>query len=134
MGAVRLGLDSPDAVASAAREMAASLARAIPGAVIDGPAVQETIRGDAEVIVGARRDPHFGAIVLVGLGGIAVEILKDVALAPAPVSAGRARAMLASLRAAPLLTGARGRPRSTSMPWPTRWSACRGSSRIWAPD
>ncbi|HEY3189232.1 MAG TPA: acetate--CoA ligase family protein, partial [Solirubrobacteraceae bacterium] len=110
VGAVRLGLDSPDAVASAARDMAASLPRAIPGAVIDGFAVQETIRGDAEVIVGARRDPHFGAIVLVGLGGIAVEILKDVALAPAPVSAGRARAMLASLRAAPLLTGARGRP------------------------
>jgi len=60
--------------------------------------------------VGARRDPHFGPVVMVGLGGIAVEILKDVALAPAPVSVERARAILAALRAAPLLTGARGRP------------------------
>ena len=48
---------------------------------------------------------------MVGLGGIAVEILKDVALAPAPVSAERARALIDSLRAAPLFTGARGRPR-----------------------
>jgi acetyl-CoA synthetase (ADP-forming) len=72
--------------------------------------VQETIAGDAEVIVGVRRDPHFGAVVLVGLGGIAVEILKDVALAPAPVDVPRARAMIESLRMAPLFHGARGRP------------------------
>jgi len=68
------------------------------------------VSGEAEVIVGARRDPHFGPVVLVGLGGIAVEILKDVAVAPAPLTLERARAMLDSLRAAPLLHGARGRP------------------------
>jgi acyl-CoA synthetase (NDP forming) len=62
------------------------------------------------VIVGARRDPHFGAVVMVGLGGLAVEILDDVALAPAPVSPERAGAMIAALRVAPLLAGARGRP------------------------
>jgi len=72
--------------------------------------IQETARGEAEVIVGARRDPQYGPVVVVGLGGIAVEILKDVALAPAPVSAERARAMLDSLVAAPLFKGARGRP------------------------
>jgi acyl-CoA synthetase (NDP forming) len=49
-------------------------------------------------------------VVIVGLGGIAVEILNDVVLAPAPVSPARARAMLAELRGAPLLNGARGRP------------------------
>ena len=76
---------------------------------LEGFSVQPMIHGEAEVIVGARRDPHFGAVVMVGLGGIAVEILKDVALAPAPVSTERARAMLAALRVAPLLTGARGR-------------------------
>ena len=59
--------------------------------------------------MGARRDPHFGAIVMVGLGGIAVEI-SDVALAPAPVSAERARAMLATPAPHRLLTGVRGRP------------------------
>ena len=68
------------------------------------------VAGEAEVIVGARRDAHFGPMVLVGLGGVAVEILKDVALAPGPVSPTRARAMIDSLAAAPLFRGARGRP------------------------
>ena len=48
---------------------------------LEGFSVQEMMRGEAEVIVGARRDPQFGPVVMVGLGGIAVEILKDVALA-----------------------------------------------------
>jgi acetyl-CoA synthetase (ADP-forming) len=90
--------------------MTAAVARAVPGARLEGFTVQATVRGEAEVIVGARRDPHFGALVLVGLGGIAVEILKDVALAPAPVSPVRARAMIDSLASAPLFRGARGRP------------------------
>lgn len=110
VGAVRLGLGSPAEVAAAARDMAAALARSAPGARIEGFLVQETVHGEAEAIVGARWDPQFGPVVLVGLGGIAVEILKDVALAPAPVSPARARLMLASLAAAPLFTGARGRP------------------------
>ena len=90
-------------VIDAATEMADRL-------VLEGFIVQPMVRGDAEVIVGVRRDTQFGPVVLVGLGGIAVEILKDVALAPAPVTAERARAMLDALRAAPLLHGARGRP------------------------
>ncbi len=110
VGGVRLGLASRAAVVAAAHEMAAAVARAVPDAAIEGFVVQETVAGEAEVIVGARRDPHFGAVVLVGLGGVAVEILKDVALAAAPVDAGRARAMLDSLRVAPLFHGARGRP------------------------
>jgi acyl-CoA synthetase (NDP forming) len=109
VGAVRLGLASPEAVVAAAREMAGALARTAPAARLEGYLVQETVQGEAEVIVGARRDPHFGPVVVAGLGGIAVEILKDVALAPAPLSPARARAMLDSLRAAPLFTGARGR-------------------------
>ena len=104
VGAVRLGLSSREAVDLAAREMASRLGP------LDGFTVQEMLASEAEVIVGARRDPQFGAVVLVGLGGIAVEILKDVALAPAPVSAARARALVDSLAAAPLLHGARGRP------------------------
>jgi acetyl-CoA synthetase (ADP-forming) len=104
VGAVRLALTSREAVERAAREMASRLGP------LDGFLLQESVAGEAEVIVGARRDPQFGPVVLVGLGGIAVEILKDVALAPAPVSAVRARALVASLAAAPLLHGARGRP------------------------
>ena len=110
VGAVRTGLGSAEAVTAAAREIAAALARSVPPARLEGFIVQETVSGEAEVIVGARRDPQFGPVVMVGLGGIAVEILKDVALASAPVSAERARAMLDSLAAAPLFTGARGRP------------------------
>ena len=54
--------------------------------------MQETVRGEAEVIVGIRRDEQFGPIVMVGLGGIAIEILNDVAVATAPVTAARVRA------------------------------------------
>jgi acetyl-CoA synthetase (ADP-forming) len=110
VGAVRLGLTSADAVATAAREMHDKLRAAGLDAGLEGFSVQPMIRGEAEVIVGARRDPHFGAVVMVGLGGLAVEILNDVALAPAPLSVERARALITSLRGAPLLSGARGRP------------------------
>ena len=109
VGAVRRGLATSAEVAAAARDMAAALARSVPEARLESYLVQETIDGEAEVIVGVRRDPQFGPVVMVGLGGIAVEILRDTALAPAPVGAGRARALLASLAAAPLLAGARGR-------------------------
>jgi acyl-CoA synthetase (NDP forming) len=110
VGAVRLDLATPGAVQAAAEAMARALSASAPDATLEGFSVQEMVRGEAEVIVGARRDPHFGPIVLVGLGGIAVEILKDMVVAPAPVSPARARAMLAALRMAPLLAGARGRP------------------------
>ena len=110
VGAVRLGLATPEAVLAAAQEMLDTLRAARLDAGLEGFSVQPMIRGELEVIVGARRDPHFGAVVLVGLGGITVEILRDVALAPAPVSPARAGALIASLRGAPLLTGARGRP------------------------
>jgi acyl-CoA synthetase (NDP forming) len=135
-GAVRLGLTSADAVATAARDMRDKLRAAGLDAGLEGFSVQPMIRGEAEVIVGARRDPHFGAVVMVGLGGLAVEILNDVALAPAPVSVERARALITSLRGAPLLSGARGRPPldvaavaeavARVSGWPPTWA--RGSS------
>lgn len=62
-----------------------------------------------EVIVGSQQDPRFGPVVLVGLGGVFTEVLADVAFALAPVSADTAKALLTSLRGAPLLMGARGR-------------------------
>jgi acyl-CoA synthetase (NDP forming) len=63
------------------------------------------------MIVGARWDPQFGALVLVGAGGVFVEVLKDTAVALAPLSPDRARELIRSLRIWPLLDGARGRPR-----------------------
>ena len=64
----------------------------------------------AEVIVGCRRDPRFGPLVLVGLGGLFAEVLRDVAVALAPAEPDELEALVRSLRGAALLTGARGRP------------------------
>ena len=63
-----------------------------------------------ELIVGARQDARFGAVVLVGLGGTLVEVLEDTALALAPIDEAAARRLLLSLRGAALLRGVRGRP------------------------
>ncbi len=109
VGAVRIGLGDAEAVAAAAREMSTRLAAARPRVRIEGFSVQEMVRGAAEMIVGVRRDPQFGPIVLVGLGGIAVEILGDVAVATAPVGRIMVRRMIEGLRTAPLFFGARGR-------------------------
>lgn len=111
VGAVRVGLIDKAEVLAAATEMRQRVRAALPDARVEGFSVQETIRGEAEVIIGVRRDDQFGPIVMVGLGGIATEILGDVAVAMAPVAAGQIRSMIAELRAAPLFAGARGRPR-----------------------
>jgi acyl-CoA synthetase (NDP forming) len=63
-----------------------------------------------ELIVGARRDPSFGPIVMVGMGGVLAEVYRDVRLGLAPVSESQARAMLSSLQAFAVLEGWRGRP------------------------
>jgi acyl-CoA synthetase (NDP forming) len=64
-----------------------------------------------ELLIGARWDPRFGPVALAGLGGVYAEVMRDVAVSLAPVSAAQAEAMLRSLKAFPLLDGARGRPR-----------------------
>jgi len=94
---VRLGLVSPDEVRAAAGEL-----------LEQGPVlVQPQLRG-VEVAVGALRDPVFGPVVMVGLGGIWVEVLADVVFAMAPLDRAGARELLAGLRGFPLLSGARG--------------------------
>ena len=68
------------------------------------------LSGAVELLVGVRRDPRFGPVALVGLGGVYAEILRDVRCALGPVTPQQARELLLSLRGAALLTGARGRP------------------------
>jgi acetyl-CoA synthetase (ADP-forming) len=68
------------------------------------------VQGGTELIVGARHDPQFGPLALVGLGGVFVEVLRDVQMWPAPVSPPGAAAMLRRLKSWPLLAGTRGRP------------------------
>jgi acyl-CoA synthetase (NDP forming) len=105
MGGVILGIADDNALANALADLTARLDP--PGIVVEEMA---PVGEGVELIVGARRDRAFGPIVLVGFGGIYAEILRDVSAALAPVDAGTAAALLASLRGAALLAGARGRP------------------------
>jgi acyl-CoA synthetase (NDP forming) len=84
--------------------------KARPDARIKGVLVQEMVSGGQECIVGARRDPLFGPVIALGLGGIFVEILKDVSFRLAPVDRGVVMDMLGELKGLPLLKGARGNP------------------------
>jgi hypothetical protein len=102
-GAVRLGLTDGAAVAEAFEDFSRRL-----GA---GPALLQRQAGPgAELILGARRDPLFGPIVMAGLGGVWTEILNDVALRLAPIEADEARTMLDELKGRKLFAGYRGRP------------------------
>ena len=90
--------------------MLAEVPPRVPGARIEGLLVTPMAGEGVELIAGTRIDPVFGPMVMIGLGGIFAEVLRDVVLAPAPVGADQARAMLARLKGRALLEGARGRP------------------------
>jgi acetate---CoA ligase (ADP-forming) len=109
VGGVRLHLGSEAEVERAAQGLAAAAAKAAPGAPIDGYLVQEMVDG-VEMIVGARTDPLYGPMLVVGAGGILVELVKDVAFRLLPVTPADARAMIAELKVAKLLAGFRGKP------------------------
>jgi acetate---CoA ligase (ADP-forming) len=93
-------------------ELAEELSRMATALQPEGYSVERTapLAEGIELIVGAKRDPRFGPILLVGAGGLYAEIVRDVAVALAPASEDAAEALLRSLRAAPLLASARGRP------------------------
>ncbi|MFC6283294.1 MULTISPECIES: acetate--CoA ligase family protein [Polaromonas] len=109
VGAVKLGIEGDDQVRSACEAIAAA-ARAAGVPTLDGWLVTEMWKADTELILGIQHDPDFGPMVMVGAGGVLVELLKDVQLAPAPLSHATARAMLDALKSRVLLTGFRGRP------------------------
>ncbi|CDO27795.1 acetate--CoA ligase family protein [Mycolicibacterium porcinum] len=104
-GGVALGLSDPDELSAAVARMQDSLDPA--GFCVEGMA--DTTNG-VELIVGVQRDPRFGPVAMVGLGGVYTEVLADVAFALAPVDQATARGLLENLRAAALLRGVRGRP------------------------
>jgi hypothetical protein len=108
VGGVRLGLTSPEQVAEAAAEILDIGRR--HGEESPRVLVQQMVSGDAELMLGARVDPSFGPVVVVGLGGIFVEVLADTRIASAPTDVGHARHLFDSLQGAALLHGVRGRP------------------------
>jgi acyl-CoA synthetase (NDP forming) len=103
-GGVRVGLADADALAAAWSDMERRLSP--PEYSVEAMA---PVADGIELIVGARRDPRFGPVALVGLGGIYAELLGDVGVALAPLDRGEAMRLLESLQGAALLEGARGR-------------------------
>ncbi|SCK12457.1 Acyl-CoA synthetase (NDP forming) [Variovorax sp. HW608] len=112
IGGVALDLKDDDAVRQAYERLMANARQHAPRARLDGVLVAPMVRGGVELIAGVSRDPVFGPVVMVGMGGIHAEILKDVALQVAPVSEQEAARMIRSLRMFPLLDGARGQARA----------------------
>jgi acyl-CoA synthetase (NDP forming) len=111
IGGVMLGLADPGSVEAAFATIMAQAVEAVAEDAIDGILVQSMAGKGIEVIVGAVRDPVFGPIVTVGMGGIYAEILSDTQSAPAPIDVSGALELLKRLKAWPLLDGARGQER-----------------------
>lgn len=110
VGGIALNLKTPDAVAQAYDAMMARVAEKAPRAKLDGVLLQPMIQQGVEIVVGATVDDAFGPLVVVGLGGVLVELIKDSVAAPAPVTPVQAEDMLRRLRAAAILDGFRDLP------------------------
>lgn len=111
-GGVLLNLIDADAVRQGHARILANVARHAPGARIDGVLVAPMVAGGTELIAGVSQDPVFGPIVMVGMGGIHAEVLKDVAVQAAPVTVDEAAEMIRSLKMFAILDGARGQPKA----------------------
>jgi len=108
--AIRLSLSGPEAIGRGYDEVIAAAKAYKPEARIEGVLVQEMVAGGEEVLLGVSQDPAFGPVLTVGLGGIFVEVFKDVSLRLPPVSHEEARDMIEELRSAVVFKGVRGRP------------------------
>lgn len=108
VGAVILGVQGDDAVRAACAAIQSALGQ--HGHALESYLITEQVAADAELIMGVQNDPEFGPMVLIGAGGVLVELMKDVQLCPAPLSLEQARGMIGRLRCRPLLQGWRGRP------------------------
>lgn len=108
IGGVVLNVDGRTAAAVAFERIIANTRAALPDAQISGVLMQQMAPKGAEILLGAKIDPRFGPLIAVGLGGIWVEILKDLQFLIAPITPGMARAALDRLKGAALLKGARG--------------------------
>jgi acetate---CoA ligase (ADP-forming) len=109
-GAVALNVNGAAAVSEAYGRVVGNAIAAHPGAAIQGVLVQKMAPPGREIILGITRDPDFGPMLMVGLGGIHVEVLRDVAFAPVPIGVNEALSLLGELRGAALLDGVRGAP------------------------
>ncbi|WP_340267760.1 acetate--CoA ligase family protein [Sphingobium mellinum] len=109
-GGVIVGLKTRDELVEGWHRLHANLAASRPGLTLDGILVEGMAARGIEMIVGARHDPHWGPTLLVGFGGVAAELLHDVALLPADLGLDAIIVAIRKLRMAPLLDGFRGAP------------------------
>jgi acyl-CoA synthetase (NDP forming) len=109
-GGVVLNVADPTALAIAWRRMHESVLQRHPGIAIDGVLVEAMAKRGLEMIVGARRDPDWGPVVVIGLGGIWAEALQDILVLPPDLDSSELGAELKTLKAAPLIEGTRGAP------------------------
>ena len=110
-GGVLLDLNNEAEVVDGYQTIIYSCKANVPNATIDGIEVVEQIKAGTEVILGARRDANFGTTIMFGLGGIYVEVMKDVAFRAVPLSEQEIRKMIKEIRSYPLLLGVRGEAR-----------------------
>lgn len=108
IGGVALGLENKRAVGEAYDGLLGRAKRAAPKAALDGVLIAKQISGGVETIVGVNNDPGLGPVVMFGMGGIFVEVYKDVAFRAAPFSKAEARAMIAEVAGHAILKGTRG--------------------------
>jgi acyl-CoA synthetase (NDP forming) len=109
-GGVELNLNTSAAVKKAYDQVLARVGKAFPQAQIDGVLVNKMAPPGQEVIIGMNRDPQFGPIILFGLGGVLVEIFRDVALRHLPLTRQDALEMIKEIKGYPILAGYRGQP------------------------
>lgn len=107
-GGVKLNIQSITEAVAAYEEILSNVKKKVPNAAMDGILVQEMAGPGVEMIIGVTNDRQFGPMLLVGLGGIYVEIFQDVSLYPAPINKKEAEQLLKELKAYKLLTGYRG--------------------------
>jgi acyl-CoA synthetase (NDP forming) len=110
VGGVKLNLTSAESVSQAFDDIVRAVAQGQPSVTLDGVSVQAMATPGIEVIIGLTADPQFGPLVMFGLGGVYVEVLKDVAFRLAPLSRRDAQSMIRESKSLPLLTGFRGQP------------------------
>jgi acyl-CoA synthetase (NDP forming) len=112
VGGVRIGITSKGEAFSAYRDILESVQKHLPKAAIQGVLVSPMARKGVEIIIGALFDETFGPLVMVGLGGVATELFRDVIYRPAPVGVAEAETMLGELKADKLLRSFRGAPKA----------------------
>jgi acetyltransferase len=111
-GGVAIGLKTHEAVEAAYKDIMESAKKYKPDATIDGVLVQKMVPPGQEVILGVNKYPGFGHLIMFGIGGIYVELFKNVTFRLAPIGRNSARRMIRSIKGFEILTGFRGKPKA----------------------